>query len=483
MKRFLFYFLLLISVSSNSQIFRCIVAADGTGTDSIIQSAIDKCPENEKSIIFIKKGTYNGQTYIGAKATPSSKIISLIGEDPEQVILTYDKSLPMVTKFEEATTFQIYANDFYAENITFANSAGNTGQALALYTAGDRQTFKNCRILGYQDTYRSKKGTRGYFKNCWIEGAVDFIYAGGVEFFDDCTINCVNGGGYITAPEDAYVTIPKASTVCQKFLRVGFFFRNCDITANSDVPDNSYYLGRPWNSMAGTFYLNCKLGKHIKPAGWKDWSGNETSSSFAEYNSTDMNGIPIDTTSRVSWSFQLPKADVDSLLGLQAIYQRVSTEVYNPVPICTAPSAPTSVTLNGGTIYWASVDGVAGYIILLDGQYVSETSETSYTDNSGQTGVYSVKCVGALGQLSDATSTSTAIEDIETKRIKAFIKKDEILLSEPATVKLYTLNGVKLLTSEKCSSVSIKNLTNGVYVLQTQDTNNFINSQKLIIEK
>ena len=416
---------LCICIIANAQPFKFIVAKDGSGDFSSIQAAIDSCPENLQSIIFIKNGTYDEQISLGNKTTGSTKKISLIGESATGVIITHSQSRASSGSptFEDICTVKLYANDFYAENITIQNTAGNTGMAEALYTAGDRQTFKNCRILGYQDTYRSKKGTRGYFKNCWIEGAVDFIYAGGVEFFDDCTINCVNGGGYITAPEDAYVTIPKASTVCQKFLRVGFFFRNCTITANSDVPDNSFYLGRPWAGMAGTFYLNCKLGKHINPAGWKEWGGNEISSSFAEYNSMDVNGTPVDTTKRVSWSFQLPKADVDNLFGLQAIYQRVSTIAYDPVSICVAPSAPASVTLNGTTIYWQPVAGITGYIVLRDGQFLSETSESSFTDNSAQTGIYSIKCVGAFGQLSEATSTSTAIRNIETSKLTVSIEK------------------------------------------------------------
>jgi pectin methylesterase-like acyl-CoA thioesterase len=483
MKQSLILLLLFICLTANAQLFRCIVAADGSGTYTTVQSAIDACPEGQQSLVFIKNGIYNEQVSLGSKTTASTKKISLIGESAMGVIITHSQSRASSGSptFEDICTVKLYANDFYAENITIQNTAGNTGMAEALYTAGDRQTFKNCRILGYQDTYRSKKGTRGYFKNCWIEGAVDFIYAGGVEFFDDCTINCVNGGGYITAPEDAYVTIPKASTVCQKFLRVGFFFRNCEITANSDVPDNSYYLGRPWVSMAGTFYLNCKLGKHIKPAGWKEWSGNETSSSFAEYNSTDMNGNPIDTASRVSWSFQLPKADVDSLLSLQRIYNRVSTTLYNPLPLCKAPKAPASVSVNENVISWSAVDSVAGYIVMKDGHYFNSLNETTCTDNSGITGTYSVKSAGLSGQLSAETSASTSVQNISESKLRVSISNNILQLSEPVSLILYSANGKKIISSGICTSVSIKNISSGAYILQTQDAENHMETKKIII--
>ena len=469
MKQILIVFLLSVTLAINAQPFRYIVAADGSGTHTTVQSAIDACPDNERSIIFVKNGIYFGQTSIGTKTVASSKLISLIGENRDKVNLTYDKSLPMVTKFEEATTFQAYAKDFYAENITFANSAGNTGQALALYTAGDRQTFKNCRILGYQDTYRSKKGTRGYFKNCWIEGATDFIYAGGTIFFDDCTINCVKGGGYIVAPEDAYSTIPKASTVCQKFLRIGFIFRNCNITANTDVAANTYYLGRPWNVTAGAFYLNCKLGKHIKAEGWQTMGGNETTACFAEYQSMDANGLPIDITGRVTWSFQLPQLDVENLLNPTYIYALSYTTSYDPETFCSSPSSPTNVKMIGNTISWDAVSGVAGYLVYKNSKFLTAVTETSFNDNSGENGSYYVVSLATSGVLS-SPSTVTAIESIQHSKVAFKISKDKIYFSKPVTYAIYSLTGTKVHESKSyVNSISISNELKGIYLLKTED--------------
>jgi len=471
---------LCICTFTNAQPFRFIVAADGSGTHTTLQSAIDACPDNERSIIFVKNGTYYGQTYLGTKTVASTKLISLIGESHNQVILTYDKSLPMVTKFEEATTFQLYAKDFYAENITFANTAGvSAGQALALYTAGDRATFKNCYIKGFQDTYRSKKGTRAYLKDCKIEGTVDFIYAGGTVFFDDCELHCLQGGGYIVAPEDAYQTIPKTATVCDKFLRLGFIFRNCDITAQTGVADNSYYLGRPWNTTAGAFYLNCKLGKHINPKGWKEWNGNEISASFAEYNSMNADGTLADVSGRVSWSFQLPQADVDNLMTTAGIYGRISTEIYEPVSLCVVPTAPVSVSVNGNLISWSAVDGVTAYIILKDGKYLSSGTETTFTDDSGVSGIYSVRSVGTLGQLSTAISAATALNEFKEVP-RASIFDDLIYLYKPATIKLFSLNGDKVGEAANCQIFSIKNLTKGVYLVHIKDLNGGFSVQKFI---
>ena len=82
-----------------SQPVQYIVAADGSATYTTVQAAIDACPNGERSVIFVKNGTYYGQTYLGSKTVASTKLISLIGESRDGVILTYDKALPMVTKF------------------------------------------------------------------------------------------------------------------------------------------------------------------------------------------------------------------------------------------------------------------------------------------------------------------------------------------------------------------------------------------------
>lgn len=473
-----------ISFFANAQAFTYIVAADGTGTHTTVQAAIDACPEGLRSIIFIKNGTYNEQVTLGSKTVASTKKISLIGESANGVLITHSQSRASSGSptFEDICTVKLYATDFYAENISIQNAAGNTGMAEALYTAGDRQTFKNCRILGYQDTYRSKKGTRGYFKNCWIEGAVDFIYAGGALFFDDCTINCVNGGGYIVAPEDAYVTIPKASTVCQKFLRVGFFFRNCNITANADVANNSFYLGRPWNTTAGAFYLNCKLGPHIKAAGWQTMGGNETTASFAEYNSMDLNGNPIDTTKRVSWSFQLPKADVDNLLTPAGVYARVSTTVYDPISLVKAPEAPATLLASGKNLAWTAVSDVAGYVIYKNGQYLANTSSTTFTDATENTGVYTVKSIGTSGQLSEIAATVTAIEEIVDNKISVTVKNSLITFSEPVAVEIIDMDAkIQLTNKQLVQSLNITHFKSGIYIARLTNTDGLVYTQKLII--
>ena len=83
------------------------------------------------------------------------RLISLVGDEAARTILTYNLNANMlgpdgkiIGTFRTASTF-IDADDFTAENLTFENSAGPVGQALAIRIEGDRVAFRKCRFLGW----------------------------------------------------------------------------------------------------------------------------------------------------------------------------------------------------------------------------------------------------------------------------------------------------------------------------------------------
>jgi pectinesterase len=51
-------------------------------------------------------------------------------------------------------------------------------------------------------------------------------------------------------------------------------------------------------------FINCELGKHIRPEGWHNWDkvANESTAFYAEYRN---NGEGAATARRVKWSHQL----------------------------------------------------------------------------------------------------------------------------------------------------------------------------------
>ena len=290
------------------------VSKDGSGDYTTIQAAIDAVAEGEEATIMVKAGTYEGMVKVGKRTKASTKRISLIGEGMDKTIITAANGKNNIGNGKDVrdyATLAVFAPDFYAQGICIQNTGGKAaGQALALHIDGDCSAFYRCKIAGYQDTHRTKKGVRSYYKECVIEGATDYIYAGGTCWFERCTLNCV-AGGYITAPEDitVYTTAEDGTKMW-----LGFIFNECTVTKASGVSDKSVSLGRCWGEeKCGSMFLNCQLNNVIKAAGWETMGGNDgTKSYYAEYKS--KNGTALaDVSNRISWSHQLTDADYEKV--------------------------------------------------------------------------------------------------------------------------------------------------------------------------
>lgn len=274
------------------------VAQDGSGDYSKIQDAIYSAPSfpYEKVTIYIKNGLYKEKVRVPEWNTN----LILLGESKENTIITYDDNFSKVNLGRNSTfytsTLCVEADDFTASNLTIKNASGDNGQAIALSVTGTRVRISNCIILGNQDTlYLSGKNAKQYFKDCYIEGTTDFIFGGATALFENCIIHSIKSS-YITA-----ASTPQESDY-------GFVFKNCRLTAEPSATD--VYLGRPWRIYAKTVFINCELGRHIKPQGWENWSkpDAEKNAFYAEYNNT---GEGFQPQKRVIWSHQLTKIQAD----------------------------------------------------------------------------------------------------------------------------------------------------------------------------
>ena len=296
----------IFTVRAEERHYDFIVAQDGSGDFTTVQEAINAVPDFRKANrtnILIKKGNYKEKLII-----PECKInLTLVGEDG--AVITYDDYASKLNRFGEekstsgSASCYIYAPDFIAENITFENSAGPVGQAVACFVSGDRAIFRKCRFLGHQDTlYTYGYPTRQYYEDCYIEGTVDFIFGKATAVFNRCTIHS-KGDGYVTAP-----ATPEGE-------QYGYVFFDCNLTADNHV--NKVYLSRPWRPFAQAVYIRCNLGKHIVPEGWNNWgkTSNEQTVNYAEYQSTGEGAAP---SARVPYSRQLTDITpytISSILG------------------------------------------------------------------------------------------------------------------------------------------------------------------------
>jgi pectin methylesterase-like acyl-CoA thioesterase len=310
---------LFVLLINNVYAYDVIVAPDGSGNYTSVQAAINAAPVNAATVytIFIKNGRYREKITV-----PSNKpFLQLVGESVANVILTYDDYAGKMTTCaatigtQNSASFTVNANDFSAINITFENSHvygypdNNGQQAVAILVNADRAAFKNCRFLGNQDTmYLKGSGNpRNYFKNCYIDGIIDFIFGSAIALFDSCVINAKTRTGI----SSSYVTAPNTPTG-QSY---GFIFRDARLPDNTGT--TAYYLSRPWPSPTvtdtrqKTVFLSSRLSGNIQPAGWSVWDGSTVTSNiyYGEYNSRYFNGNPVDISARANWSYQLSTAD------------------------------------------------------------------------------------------------------------------------------------------------------------------------------
>jgi pectinesterase len=275
----------------------------GQGTFQTVQAALKAVPAGSaqnRSRILLKPGIYTEQITI----PQNLRYLSLIGQGtkPEDVVLTFNLSAKStkngggVVGTSGSSSVFINANDFAAENLTFANSMPpRVAQAVAIKPQADRLAFLNCRFLGFQDTLYPCKG-RQYYKDCFITGTVDFIFGDATAVFDHCIMESTDKG-YLTAPSTAQKS------------PYGLVFLDCTLTATAALAKQkpSVYLGRPWRPDGSAAFIRCRIGPHIYPVGWDNWrnEANEKTARFAEFGSVDLDGKALDVSKRVAWSRQL----------------------------------------------------------------------------------------------------------------------------------------------------------------------------------
>lgn len=292
-----------------------VVALDGSGQYKSIQEAINAVPDNstKRTIMLIKNGTYSTEKLI----VPASKInLTILGESREKTIVSYHlydcKSEASENKcpaeswalwkdnkelIRTSATLTVLANNFIAENLTVSNTAGPVGQALALTLRGDQMVFNHCNILGYQDTILlGKDGMRNYFVDCLVLGRTDYIYGGGIGYFQSCEIRSY-GGGWVTAP-----STPETQSY-------GYVFNQCNFTYVANSPRNGddgrkIAIGRPWHNYPKVAILNSEMCEQMHPEGWPtSWNMTYAPTSdklhLYEYNNT---GKGADMSSRAKWA-------------------------------------------------------------------------------------------------------------------------------------------------------------------------------------
>ncbi len=293
---------------------RLEVAPDSLGDFCTLQGAVDYVPEDNyiPFEIYIRNGTYDSVAYLG----PGRNRIRLVGEDRKQTILAGRNNDKLNPGRMGRPFVSVDANDVSFENLTIRNTTPYKGsQAEALRLEGQRCTVRNCDFYSFQDTLLFNG--RVYVADCFIEGDVDFIWGHGTTFFENCEIKALHDGYYVTSrnPLDKF----------------GFVFANCKLTAAPEVKKN--WLARietgrfPGSAVA---FINCQMGPHIPAAGWQITGNDQSRLRFLEFNSTTLDGKPLDVSQRHPASRQLTAAEAADLSDANKVL--AARDIWKPKP-------------------------------------------------------------------------------------------------------------------------------------------------------
>ncbi len=416
------------------------VAADGSGDYTSLQAALAAVPAGTAAaptVVLIKPGTYR-EVVSSAKA---NVIIAGTSEDARDTVVTFDNAngtaktaatCPVVVATTCGTagsaTVTLSGSGISVRNLTVANTfdsaahpeiGNNNTQAVALRALGDRQVYRNVRLLGTQDTLMSDASgnitadgsgyPRQYYVESFIEGNVDFIFGRATAVFDRTTLHATTkNGGTIFAPSSASRSH-------------GYLVTNSRIVADNDSA--TLALGRPWRSWGDgtqpdvsrgqTVIRNTWLSGGIATAQpWVDFSPNVwTDGRFAEYQNTGPAATVNANRPQLS-DAAAQSATVTDFLG--------GTEGWNPTLDTakdTAPAVPAAVTAAAGDgqvlLDWDEniESDVVSYKIYRDGTYVGTSLTSSYKAADLANGVatsFTVVAVDAAGHESAVSKTVTA---------------------------------------------------------------------------
>ncbi|CAH9060620.1 unnamed protein product [Cuscuta europaea] len=148
-------------------------------------------------------------------------------------------------------------------------------QAVAVTQSGDKASYYNCKMKGFQDTFCDNVG-RHFFKDCYIEGTVDFVFGDGKSLYVNTELHVIEGDNM------AVVTAHGRHTNAED---TAYSFAHCKVTGKG----TGGLLGRGWKPFSRVIISYTEIGNCIKPEGWSGMRGNPTNGGttfFGEYKNT-----------------------------------------------------------------------------------------------------------------------------------------------------------------------------------------------------
>ena len=276
---------------------RILVSKDGRGDFKSIQGAINSLADSAATarVIFIRNGTYNEKIYL------QKHNVVLLGENREKTIITQaisrDEWRCLHNDDWGVATMNVDGNDISLQNLTLINSYGfDSKKDRVIYCPSDTTATKqkpirptshqmalrtmnatrlqavNCRFTAYAgDTVSPWNVDQGmfYFKDCIMEGGVDFYCPRGWALAENCTFITHSGDAAIwhdgSKHKDSKTVLLNCSFEGYDGFRLGryhrdaqFYLVNCRFAGN--MADRKIYLVPTANEIKWgerIYYYNC----------------------------------------------------------------------------------------------------------------------------------------------------------------------------------------------------------------------------------
>ncbi|KAJ8625892.1 hypothetical protein MRB53_019199 [Persea americana] len=276
-----------------------IVDLNGYGDFTSVQSAVDSIPKNNKENVIIQ---INPGYYIEKVVVPATKpYITFQGAGRHVTVIEWhDRACDRGPDGQQLRTYHtasvtVFANYFTARNVSFKNTApapmpGMEGwQAVAFRIAGDKAYFAGCGFYGAQDTLCDDAG-RHYFKECYIEGSIDFIFGNGRSMYKECEIHSIATKFGSIAAQDR--KSPEEKT--------GFAFLHCWVTGTGPL-----YVGRAMGQYSRIVFSYTYFDDVVARGGWDDWDHVSNKNKTAFFGVYKCWGPGAAAVRGVSWAREL----------------------------------------------------------------------------------------------------------------------------------------------------------------------------------
>ncbi|KAK6157982.1 hypothetical protein DH2020_005296 [Rehmannia glutinosa] len=249
------------------------VDVNGLGDFRSVQDAVDSVPDNNRMNVLILIRAGRDTTVIEWHDRACDR-----GPDGQQLRTYHTASVSVLAPY------------FSARNISFKACGGGK-------QGGVRISATKPSSPAADSTVRrtlSVTTRRHYFKECYIEGSIDFIFGNGRSMYKDCELHSI-------ATRFGSIAAQGRNSPDEK---TGFAFLNCRVTGTGPL-----YVGRAMGQYSRIVFSYTYFDDIVSHGGWDDWDHVSNKNKTAFFGVYKCDGPGAAAVRGVSWAREL---DYDS---------------------------------------------------------------------------------------------------------------------------------------------------------------------------